>query len=143
MQILILRADITSIKVDAIVAPSPPASSSQNGRAVVVSGGNLLARFVIEVEVPRASDPDADLRLRNATSDALQKADELAIAIIGLPLLGKPSLGFARERCARVMLRAAIDYRARARSLQRAVFCVFGKEEYDIFQSVLKELEGR
>ena len=142
MQIAILRADITSLKVDAIVAPSPPATLSQNGRATVVTGGNLLARFVIEVPVPHGTEPDADMRLRNATIDALERADELAVAIIGLPLLGKPSLGFSRERCARVMLRAALDFRPRARSLHRAVFCVFGPEEYDIFQTVLKELEG-
>jgi len=142
MNIRILRADITSIKVDAIVAPSPPSALSQNGRATVVTGGNLLARFVIEVPVPRGNEPDADLKLRNATIDALERADELAVAIIGLPLLGKPSLGFTRERCAREMLRAAFEFRTRARSLQRVIFCVFGQEEYEIFEAVRKGLES-
>lgn len=142
MNIRILRADITSIKVDAIVAPSPPSALSQNGRATVVTGGNLLARFVIEVPVPHGNEPDADLRLRNATIDALERADELAVAIIGLPLLGKPSHGFTRERCAREMLRAAFEFRSRARSLQRVVFCVFGQEEYEIFEAVRQGLES-
>jgi O-acetyl-ADP-ribose deacetylase (regulator of RNase III) len=137
----LMRADVTSLKVDAIAAPSAP-SLSANGRAVVMTGGNLLARFVIEVPVPRGSEPDADARLRDATTQALARADELAVATIGLPVLGKRSLGYATERCARIMLRATLDYRDRTRSLQRAIFCLFGKEEYMIFESVLEELES-
>ena len=141
MQIQLLRADITSLKVDAIAAPSPPAALS-NGRATVVTGGNLLARFVIEVPVPHGGDTDADGKLREATTLALEKADELAVATMGLPVLGKRSLGFTSERSARVMVKAALEFRARARSLQRAVFCVFGPEEYGAFESVLKELDS-
>jgi O-acetyl-ADP-ribose deacetylase (regulator of RNase III) len=108
---------------------------------VVVTGGNLLARFVIEVPVPHGSEPDADVRLRDATTEVLTRADELAVATVGLPVLGKRSLGYATERCARIMLRAALDYRSRSRSLQRAIFCLFGKEEHAAFVSVLQELE--
>lgn len=141
MQIQLLRADITSLKVDAIAAPGPPAALALNGRATVMTGGNLLARFVIEVPVPLGSDVDADLRLRDATREAIEKADELAVSSLALPLLGKRSFGFTTERCARVMLRAALDHRTRVRSLQKTIFCVLGAEEYAVFQSVLKELE--
>lgn len=141
MLIELLRADITSLKVDAIAAPSPASALSQNGRATVVTGGNLLARFVIEVPVPRGTEEDADAKLRDATREALEKADELAVATLGLPVLGKRSMGFTTERCARVMVKAALDFRARARSLQRTVFCLFGQEEHAAFESVLKELE--
>ena len=141
MQIQLIRADITSLKVDAMASPTV-ADVAQNGRASVVSGGNLLARFVIEVPVPRGEDENADAKLRDATRDALERADELAVATIGLPVLGKRSLGFSTERCARVMLRAAVDFRTRARSLQRVVFCLFGVDEYRTFEDVLKELES-
>jgi O-acetyl-ADP-ribose deacetylase (regulator of RNase III) len=141
MQIQLLRADISSLKVDAIVTPSSPATLAANGRATVVTGGNLLARFVIEVPVPDANDSDADALLREATHDALQRADELAVATIGIPVLAKPSDGFSLDRSARSMLRATLDYRARARSLHRAVFCLFGPEEYAAFDSMLQELE--
>jgi len=141
MHIQLIRADITSLKVDAMASPTLEAVT-QNGRASVVTGGNLLARFVIEVPVPRGTDPDADARLREATRDALERADELAVATIGLPVLGKRSLGFTTDRCARIMLRAALDFRTRARSLQRVTFCLFGMEEYSVFESVLKELES-
>lgn len=142
MLIELLRADITSLKVDAIAAPISASAVAQNGRATVVAGGNLLARFVIEVPVPCGTENDADAKLREATNEALEKADELAVSTLGLPVLGKRSLGFTTERCARVMVQTTIDFRARARSLQRTVFCLFGQEEHAIFDSVLKELQS-
>ena len=60
MEIQLLRADIASLKVDAIVAPSDPAEA---GRAIVVTGGNLLARFIIHVHVPNGDEDDADAKL--------------------------------------------------------------------------------
>ncbi|HKR63206.1 MAG TPA: macro domain-containing protein, partial [Thermoanaerobaculia bacterium] len=113
-----------------------------DGRAAVVTGGNLLARFIIQVHVPHADDADSDLKLRAATQAALERAEELAVASVGLPAIGTDPFGFSIERCAHAMLAATIDYRSRGRSLQRAVFCLFGAEEYAIFERVLKELEA-
>ena len=141
MQIQLLRTDTTSLKVDALVYPEEAPADLQDGRAVVTTGGNLLCRFVIHVKLARADENDADAKLRAATIAALERAEELAIASVGLPSLGSGPFGFAAERCARVMLTATLDYRSRARSLQRAVFCLLGEEEYNIFQRVLQELE--
>ena len=139
MEIQLLRADIASLKVDAIVAPSE--HSQEGGRAIVVTGGNLLARFVIHVRVPNADDDDADAKLRSATRAAIERAEELAVASVGLPAIATGPFGFDIERCARVMLPVALDHRNRARSLQRAVFCLFGREEYDVFERILGELK--
>ena len=114
----------------------PP--SRTTGRAIVVTGGNLLARFIIHVRVPNGDEDDADAKLRDATRAALERAEELAVASVGLPAIATGPFGFTTERCARVMLPAALDHRARARSLQRAVFCLFGAEEYAVFERVLE-----
>ncbi len=135
MQIQLLRADTTSLKVDALVYPAAEGSDEP----VVVSSGNFLCRFVIHVPVPKAGEGDDELKLRKATTAALERAEELAVASVGLPPIGS---GFTLDRCARVMLSAALDFRTRARSLQRAVFCLFGQAELDAFQNALKELEG-
>lgn len=140
MQIQLLRADINSLKVDAIVSPSDP-QAMEAGRAVVVTGGNLLARFVIHVRVPNGDDDDADAKLIAATRMAVERAEELAVASVGLPAIATGPFGFTTERCARAMLPAALDHCTRARSLQRAVFCLFGQEEYRVFESVLGELQ--
>jgi O-acetyl-ADP-ribose deacetylase (regulator of RNase III) len=144
MNIQLLRADVNSLKVDALVAPTDPQSHDRplegQGRAVVVTGGNLLARFIIHVHVPNVTDDDADAKLRSATLGALERAEELAISSVGLPAIATEPFGFSVERCAQVMLSATLQHRSRARSLQRAVFCLFGAEEYAVFERVLGEL---
>ena len=141
MDIQLLRADIASLKVDAIVAPSDP-QSMEGGRAIMVTGGNLLARFIIHVRVPNGDDEDADEKLLTATRMAVERAEELAVASVGLPAIATGPFGFTSERCARAMLPVAIEHRSRARSLQRAVFCLFGAEEYAIFERILGELQA-
>ena len=134
MQIQLLRADSASLKVDALVYPA----ESNTGGATVSSSGNFLCRFVINVPVPTPGEGDEDEKLRQATTSALERAEELAIASVGLPPLGTGNV----DRIARVMIGAALDFRTRARSLQRAVFCLFGKPEFDAFDRALKELGG-
>lgn len=141
MNIQLLRTDVASLKVDAIVAPTDPQSSTNSERAVVATGGNLLARFIIHVHVPHANDPDAAHQLHASTIKALERAEELAIASVGLPAIGTGVYGFTLEDCARIMLGAAIQHRSRARSLQRAVFCLFGHEEFNVFERVMGELK--
>lgn len=168
MNIELLRADITSIKVDAIVNPTNPQlqhvgglgrvlvreggeiiqrESSEMapvpvGEAVITSGGNLLCKFVIHTVAPRLGEGDEDRKLRTATTSALQRGEDLAIASIALPAMSAGVFGFTFERCARVMLGATIDFRPHARSLRRAIYCLFGPEPYNAFDRVLKELEG-
>jgi O-acetyl-ADP-ribose deacetylase (regulator of RNase III) len=76
------------------------------------------------------------------TTAALDRADELAVASVGLPAIGDDPFGFSIERSARAMLSATIAYRSRAKSLQRAVFCLFSAEEQSVFERILKELEA-
>lgn len=168
MHIELLRADIKSLKVDAIVNPANPqmqhvggigrelvaaggreiqeASAAnaplQPGTAVVTTGGNLLCRFVIHSVVPHMGEGDEDAKLRAATWAALEKAEELAIAAVALPAMATGAFGFSFERCARVMLGATIDFKPRARSLQRVVYCLFGQDPHDVFSRILKELES-
>jgi len=135
VEIQLLRADTTSLKVDALVYPAEDGSAEP----VAVSSGNFLCRFVIHVQVPKASEADSETKLRKATTVALERAEELAVASVGVPPIGT---GFAAQTQARVMLAAALEFRPRARSLQRAVFCLFGQAELDTFQHALAELGG-
>lgn len=168
MHIELIRADVTSVKLDAIVNPTSPLIQQdipsgrvivregnqevvrRNGASgplpvgstIVTSGGNLLTRFVIHAVVPRMGEGDEDAKLRAATWSALQRAEELAIESVGLPAMTVGPFGFPYERCARIMLGTTIDFRRHARSLQRAIYCLFGQEAYEVFDRVLKELEA-
>jgi O-acetyl-ADP-ribose deacetylase (regulator of RNase III) len=152
MHIQLLRADITSLKVDAIVNPTNAHLQRAGGlgadlplapgTAVATTGGNLLCRFVIHTIVPTIGEGDEDAKLRAATWASLEKAEELAVAAVALPAMAAGTFGFPVERCARIMLGATIDFRPLARSLHRVVYCLFGKDPHDTFTRVLEELES-
>lgn len=166
MDIQLLRADITSLKVDAIVNPANPQLQHVGGvgrdivreggreiqresngfgtvpvgHSVVTTGGNLLCKFVIHTVVPRLGEGDEDFKLRAATLSALEKAEEIAVGSVALPAMGTGTWGFTFERSARIMLGATLDFRHNARSLQRVVYCLFGRDPYEVFERVLQEL---
>ena len=131
MNIELIRADITSLKIDAIV--NPRTSGGDVGTATVTSGGNVLCKFVITTVVPRSGEEDEERKLRDAIWAALHRAEELAVASVAFPAMSAGGM-------AGVVLRAALDFRAHARSLQRVVFCAFSEQTYDEFGRLLEEL---
>jgi O-acetyl-ADP-ribose deacetylase (regulator of RNase III) len=141
MRIELLRVDINSLNVDAIVMPENSPSSMPVGTAEITTGGNLLCRFVIHAAPPRMGEGDEETKLRNTTIAALQRAEELALESVALPPMSTGVLGFTLEKSARVMLAATIDFQSRARSLRRVIYCLFGQEPHDVFQRVLQELQ--
>jgi O-acetyl-ADP-ribose deacetylase (regulator of RNase III) len=145
MNIDLLRADVSSLKVDAIINPAaatkPTAGMSAVpvGEAFVSSGGNVLCKFVIHAIVPRQGDGNEDAKLRSAIWAALKRGEELAIASVALPPM-PASFGFERGRCARVMVATAVDFRPHARSLQRVIFCAFDEATHCELRRVIEEL---
>ena len=132
MIIELIRADITSLKIDAIVNPRPTGGDVDT--ATVSSGGNVLCKFVITAVVPRPGEEDEERKLRDAMWSALHRAEELAVATVAFPAMAGAAT--------RVVVRAALDFRAHARSLQRVVFCAFNEETHREFGRVLQELDA-
>lgn len=157
MQIRVTRADLTSVKVDAIVNPAAapldratgrvqmrsidPPTSVPVGNAIVTAGGNVLCRFVIHAAVPPRDHPEAEAKLREATWSCLQRAEELAIASIAIPPMAVGPQGFTLEESARILTRAVIDFRTHARSIQRVLFFVMAEEPELMFLKMLEEME--
>lgn len=146
MHIELLRADVSSLKVDAMVNPANPQllagyTPRPSVGDAIVEGGNLFCKFVIHAVVPRVGEGDEEAKLRAATWSSLKRAEELALFSVAFPAMAAGVFGISYERCARIMLGAAIDFRGHARSLRRIVFCLFGKDAYDDFDRVLRELQ--
>src|SRR5258708_10093622 len=113
MDIDLLRADVSSLKVDAIINPASASKPRAGvgavpvGEAFVSSGGNVLCKFVIHAIVPRQGDGNEDAKLRSAIWAALKRGEELAIASVAMPPIPS-SFGFHRRRCARLLVAAAV-----------------------------------
>ena len=80
------------------------------GDAVVTSGGNLKAKYVIHAVGPQWGEGKEDEKLRSATIASLKRAEELQLASIALPALSTGIFDFPIDRAARIILRALCDY---------------------------------
>jgi len=108
------------------------------GGAVVTTGGNLTAKHVIHAVGPRMGEGDEDDKLRNATVNSLRVADENGLKSVAFPAISTGIFGFPIQRCAEIMLKTAADYLDGQTGLERVVFCLYGKDSYDVFARQLE-----
>jgi len=108
------------------------------GGAVRTTGGNLKAKFVIHAVGPRMGEGNEDEKLKNATLNSLKLANEENIKSISFPAISTGVFGFPIQRCAEIMLRTAVDYLKGPTGLEKVVFCLFGKDNYEVFANQLK-----
>jgi len=111
------------------------------GGAVVTGGGALKAKYVIHAVGPRMGEGDEDEKLKNATLNSLSRAEEKQMKSIAFPAISTGIFGFPVDRAARIMLTTVKDYLAEASTaLDRVVFCLYGREAYDVFAAELRRL---
>lgn len=113
------------------------------GGAVMTTGGNLKAKYVIHAAGPRMGEGNEDEKLKNATLNSLKLADEKNLKSISLPAISSGIFSFPIQRCAEIMLRTTIDYLRGETGLERVVFCLFGQDSYKVFENQLKSLLRR
>jgi len=108
------------------------------GGAVITTGGNLKAKYVIHAVGPRMGEGNEDEKLKNATLNSLKVADEHKLTSIAFPAISTGIFGFPIDRCAKIMLSTTIDYAKGKTGLERIVFCLFGKQSYQVFEAELQ-----
>ncbi len=109
------------------------------GGAVKTTAGDLKAKYVIHAIGPKMGEGNEDEKLKNATLNSLKLADENNIKSISFPAISTGIFGFPIERCAKIMLRTIIDYLKGRTGLEKVVFCLFGRDSYEVFANQLKQ----
>jgi len=110
------------------------------GGAVITTGGNLKARYVIHAVGPRMGEGQEDEKLRQATLNSLRLADERRIRSIAFPAISTGIFGYPLDRCAKVMLGAAFEYLRGRTGLERVLFCLYGHEAFEAFAREFQRL---
>ncbi|HOI95055.1 MAG TPA: macro domain-containing protein [Syntrophobacter fumaroxidans] len=111
------------------------------GQAVITGGGNLKAAHVIHAVGPRYGEGEEDEKLRNATLNSLKRATEKGLASIAFPAVSTGIFGFPKDRCAKIMLDAAVAFLDReTTSLRDVIFCLWSKEDLEIFENTLQSM---
>lgn len=113
------------------------------GGAVITTGGNLAAKYVIHAVGPIHGDDHEDEKLKDATLNSLKLADKKGIKSIAFPAISTGIFGFPKNRCATIMLSTTIAYLEGPTGLERVVYCLYDQKSLEIFEDTLKSLTQR
>jgi O-acetyl-ADP-ribose deacetylase (regulator of RNase III) len=161
----LVRGDITSLAVDAIVnaanehlqlgagvagairrkgGPEIQRECDRIGHcpaggAVVTGGGELPARWVIHAVGPvwHGGGAGEDALLASAVRSALERAEEIGAKSVALPAISTGIFGFPLERAAGISAAEARRFAPGARSVERIVFCLFDDTALAAFEIAL------
>jgi O-acetyl-ADP-ribose deacetylase (regulator of RNase III) len=109
------------------------------GGAVVTGGGDLPARWVIHAVGPvwRGGKNGEEDLLASAVRSSLARAEEIGAKSVALPAISTGVYGFPLDRAAGISVGEARGFAARARSLERIVFCLFDGHALAAFEKAL------
>jgi O-acetyl-ADP-ribose deacetylase (regulator of RNase III) len=109
------------------------------GGAVITTAGKLKAKHVIHAVGPRMGEGDEDRKLKNATLNSLKVADANNLSSVSFPAISAGIFGFPIDRCAEIMLETTMSYLKGQTGLEKVVFCLFGRDSYEVFERQLKK----
>ena len=109
-------------------------------KAVITSGGNMKAKYIVHAAGPAFQEEEIDSKLHTTINNALRCAEEKGIHQIALPPMGAGFYGIPLDTCARLMLNTLKEYFNNTSTLSEVIICANDGREYRAFQSVLKAL---
>ena len=112
------------------------------GHAVITTGGNLKAKYVIHTVGPRyqgGNKREAAL-LKSAHLESLKLASARKIKSIAFPAISTGVYGYPIHDAASIALKTTIDYLKEHRDIELVHFVLFDRTTYDIFTEELKKL---
>ncbi len=111
------------------------------GQAVVTTGGNLKARFVVHTVGPvwhGGSGNEAEL-LRSAYRECLKLASDNKLDSIAFPSISTGAYGYPVDQAAKIAVGTVISFlKEQATSLKEVVFVLFDSRTYQGYCSALQ-----
>ncbi len=114
------------------------------GQAVITTGGNLKAKYVIHTVGPiyrdgRRGEPEL---LASAYRESLKLASAKGIKSLAFPSLSTGVYGYPVPEAARIALTTVKEYLAGHPEIELVRFVLFGRPTYETFARVLQEVQG-
>jgi O-acetyl-ADP-ribose deacetylase (regulator of RNase III) len=119
-----------------------PTQSIPLGEAVITSGGELKARWVIHAASMGSGTLTTEKSLRDATRNALLRAEEKKLKSIAFPAIGTGVAGFRLNKCAEIMQKVIVDHLLCVpnSSLERVILALFDSKATLEFEKALSRL---
>lgn len=116
------------------------------GNAVITTGGNLKAKYVIHTVGPiwhGGSKSEAQL-LRSAYYECLKLATENKLTSISFPSISTGAYGYPAGEAARIAASTVSSFlKEQDTSLREVVFVLFDSRTYETYLSAFKEVPGK
>ena len=111
------------------------------GSAVITSGGNLKAKYVIHAVGPRysGSPKDPDL-LSGAYRRSLELCTQNKISSVAFPSISTGIYGYPVEEASRIALKTVMDFLKDHPEVKLVRFVLFDSKTYDVYEEALKKL---
>jgi O-acetyl-ADP-ribose deacetylase (regulator of RNase III) len=112
------------------------------GKAVITTGGNLEARYVIHTVGPiwhGGTEGEAEL-LASAYRESLKLAAEKGLSSISFPAISTGAYGYPVGKAAEVALASVIDFIRDVTSLREVTFVLFDSKTYSSYREALNKL---
>lgn len=110
------------------------------GGAVITTGGNLHAKYLIHAIGPVYGDDHEDEKLKNATLNSLKLADKTRLKSITFPAISTGIFGFPKDRCATIMLSTTVAYLDGPTGIEKVVYCLYDNKTLNLFERTLQSL---
>ena len=114
----------------------------ETGRAVITTGGNLKAKYVIHTVGPvwRGGDKGEPELLASAYRESLKLADEKGLKSISFPSISTGAYGYPVDLASQVALRAVISYLKEGTGLEEVVFVLYDPRTFEAYRRAFEEI---
>ena len=165
MQIEIIHADITSLKVDAIVNAANPAllggggvdgaihraagpqlleecrklGGCRRGEAKITKGYNLPAKYVIHTPGPiwkGGNNNEAEV-LRNCYLNSLKLAVKYGIKTIAFCSISTGVYGFPIEIASKIAIKTVREFCAVNKGIEKVIFVLYNKNDLGVYKKAI------
>ena len=111
----------------------------ETGEAVITTGGNLSARFVIHTVGPvwHGGNNNEVQLLENAYLNSLKLALENEVETIAFPNISTGAYSFPKEKAARIAIQTVTDFLSGHDQIRKVYFVCFDQENYDLYNQLL------
>jgi len=112
----------------------------ETGQAVITSGGNLPAKFVVHTVGPvwhGGNNNEADL-LRNAYLNSLKLAVENGVETIAFPNISTGVYGFPKEKAAEIAIDTVTQFLSKNDQIKQVYFVCFDQENYELYRQLIQ-----
>lgn len=112
------------------------------GKAVITTGGNLKARYVIHTVGPvwyGGKQGEAGL-LKSAYRESLKLAESQNLKTVSFPSISTGAFGYPVEQAAKIALQTIIEFLHQGSRLEQVDFVLYDSATYKIYEKALQEV---